>query len=400
MTLITPISAYPSTILGSQADMDSRNLVMANWLTGNLSSWSTYDAGYSTYNYYGAGTYATHIYEAAYDQGSGGSIVFYYGHGNADSLTDNNGDPIYYYNIRDASDPYSVGHHKFAMMWSCDLGDDINKMPRAWLHTSTLSTNGFISPDHSGQNFIGFNGYGVTLNSNFTVNGQYSYDAAYNLLFAFYYYALVSDFTVNSALEYAVQMLWDTSFLSSEWYTGLPNNGHLVSFGDGTIRIGQGLRQLTVNCNTNYGTVDTPSGGWFYGSPAYITATPKPGYQLNHWLVDGVPVAGEETRVQYMYGSHTVEPIFTPITYCWLTINTYDMGGGTVYANIYVDDNYVGTTDTSVQVQVTSGYHYISADSPAYEAPYGSALLLTGYGEGSQTINGDTTLELWYCPWY
>ena len=397
LLLVEPALAYPSTLLGSQANINNDDeLALHNSLTNQIAYWSTNYAGYTTYNNYGSGTYATQIYQAAYDQGYGGSIVFYIGHGNADLMTDNSGGYVWHSNIRAASDPYSVGHHKFAMMWSCDQGDDINKMPRAWLHTASISTNGFTSWDYSGQNYIGFYGTAPYLIIPFTMNNIPQANAGYCLLNAFYYYALVEDFTVNSALEYAVQMLWDTSFTISEWCTGLPDYGRMVSYGTGNIYIGQGLRQLTVSCDPNYGTVNTPSGGWFYGTQVYITATPYSGYQLDYWLVDGQPVYAGNMLGVMMTGDHSVQPVFGPVTYHWLSITNYDMGGGTVYNDIYVDGNYVGSG--SAYLQVTGGTHNIDATSPAYETPYGQAWLI--YGAGSYNIYSDTSVELWYCPYY
>ncbi|MCW4047876.1 MAG: hypothetical protein NWE99_10035 [Candidatus Bathyarchaeota archaeon] len=387
LLVINPVLAYPSTILGTPYQVPSNEAELQDSITDQIAVWSIYTAGYIGYVRY-PNTYASQIYQAAYDQGYGGSIVFYIGHGQsgATGIIDNSGNWISDTDIYDNSAQYSIGHHKFVMMWSCHQAENINHMPYAWLHTTSLSGDGFASPDSSGQEYIGFIGEAPFLSRSFTMNNIYRDNASYNLLMAFYWYTLTQGFSTNAALDASVQMIYSENFQQSLWYTGLPDAGRMVAFGDGNLYIGSGLRSLTVSCDPNQGSVNYASGAWFYNTPVWLTATPNYGYQLIYWLVDGQQVYGSTICVT-MNQDHTVQPIFTEAPYT-TTINVYYTWGGSPYYITYqysynvqlpYGSNYLDFTNGPIGGYFMEAYnhadsstHYSSADT--YWTGYGTSI--------------------------
>jgi len=265
-----PALAIPSTIYGSRADLSETELELDEDIVEQISDWST-DVGYTTYDWYGSDTTAANLYVGAYDHEEQGSHVFYFGHGGHDPLgvwwwgwppyfekdrvvmTDNDGGYVYDGDIYENSIALSSGHRKVAVLWSCHLGDMIGGyadypdgsstpqgMPFAWLHTNSLSSDGYSNPDYSGQAFIGWTGEGPQLHP--TIEGQGN--AAYWFLYHFYDRALIRGFSLNAALDYAAQQLWsvnldDCVFTSGQWTAdSVTYYGSLVVYGQGTMYIG------------------------------------------------------------------------------------------------------------------------------------------------------------------
>ncbi len=333
--------SYPCSTLGSQYQppglVDPNELIVDSSIVNQIDDWCNDYYGFFACPSYGGNTYANQIYAAANDQGYGGSIVFYIGHGGVTTqgantyycITDNSGNPVWNTDIYSHS---VYGNHKFAFIWACDQGDSITGMPNAWLHTSALSSNAYTSSDSSGQEFIGFSGPSPYLDGTITSNNIPQSNGGYDLLYCFYYYTLILGFPNNAALDYSVQMLWNQNFGQSVWNTGITTSGgvgHMVCYGDGNLWIGSALRTLTVNYDSSKGYVNYfGNGAFFYNTPVELTAVPNSGYQVTYWLKDGQQVFGSgSTLLVVMNGDHTVEPIFAQNTYT-TTVNVYQTWGG------------------------------------------------------------------------
>lgn len=240
--LIQPVSANSSTIFGSEDSIPLYELQLDYKIACEIEYWSETYTSLTTYNWYGSSTNADNLYIGAYDHGDAYSAVFYIGHGGTDgfgdyAITDNNGNLIWDYNIWLNSYEQSYGHHKFALLWSCEQGDDRWGMPLSWIHTPYVSNDGYHYPDlDSDLLFIGFNGPGPYLS-----NTYYGHtNASYELLHWYYYYSLTMWFTANQALDAATSMAFGMGFDQSIFYTGLPDAGNMVVYGDGNICIAYG----------------------------------------------------------------------------------------------------------------------------------------------------------------
>jgi hypothetical protein len=235
-----PVLAAPSTICGSTHNIDQTEENLVTTFTGELSSWSS-SIGYTAYNWYGPDTTANNLYIAAYDHGDMGSIVFYIGHGDDGTycqdgyaISDDDGNWVSATDIYDNSVSQSSGHKKVAILWSCHQGETINQMPRAWLHTTSISANGYNSPDYSLQAFIGWDGEAPFIRREVGGVGQ----AGYRFLSEFYDSALFRGFDLISALDYAAQDVWSVNFDACDFYTGNGLTGNMVVYGQGTMYIG------------------------------------------------------------------------------------------------------------------------------------------------------------------
>jgi hypothetical protein len=246
---------------------------LANSITTNAST-----VGYSAYNWYGAQTTASNIYTAAAGNGApyaGGvphSITFYIGHGgittyysvqppfafNQYFILDNNGGSVYDNDIWGYTASMETN---FAFLWSCEQGDEIGGtnwywylppatlaygMPHAWLHTTSLSSDGYTNPDTSNLCFIGFQGGapGLILNFTQTLDGQWTWNNnfANGILYfleVFYSDALVKGYSVNNALDAAAQQTWAIpSFNYTDLHNGwLGTGGKMIVYGDGNIQL-------------------------------------------------------------------------------------------------------------------------------------------------------------------
>jgi hypothetical protein len=258
-----------STVLGSTHDVNSSDFPYETDACSSVAALiAEYSStiGYDTANWYGSQTTASNIYNAASGYNDPYSISSYIGgHGGwilvwnwewlnffpQCEIPDNNGNPVW----DSAILPYSSSSNvKFVFLWSCEQGDTIGGtwlpgvpygMPYAWLHTTSLNSDGYVSPDSSGVAFLGFNGSAPYL----TDKVDNVDNACHAFLDNFYFAALLLGYnnTLNSALDYAARATWqwredfgqcwlNTGYVAYD-NEGNPRPGNMVVYGDGNMHI-------------------------------------------------------------------------------------------------------------------------------------------------------------------
>ncbi|MEM3774781.1 MAG: hypothetical protein QXX92_07285 [Candidatus Bathyarchaeia archaeon] len=246
--------AKSSIALGSRNDVPDYEINADASIANMITSYSSI-AGYSAYNWYGAQTTADNIYLAAFGNNHLYSISFYIGHGGSQYvwnwagwiwyyeqqwfITDDNGGQVW---DKDIFQHTSCGNCHFVLLWSCHQGETIGGthwsgtpfgMPYAWLHTTSLSGNGYASPDNGGRAFIEWQDLAP-----FLTNDLIATDDSYYFLQYFYYAAIYRGYyySIKAALDYAAQAVWGTNFGNCILYKGW-GYGNMVVYGDGNMHI-------------------------------------------------------------------------------------------------------------------------------------------------------------------
>ncbi len=151
----------------------------------------------------------------------------------------NNGDLITSQEIYENSFQHT-SEAKFVYLSACFSGQYISQMPYGWLHTTSISSDGYNYPDYSWKCFIGWKDYAPCFWV--TVDGRT--EAAYHFDKNFYYAALTLGYTVNAALDYTSQLCWQIPFNhpNNKFYHGFSwlgdHFGPLVVYGQGTLYLG------------------------------------------------------------------------------------------------------------------------------------------------------------------
>jgi len=253
--------AKSSTILGSRSGQTQAEINACTDTTNYISSCSS-AALYSTRNLFGTQTNSSSVYSAAYGFGHYYSISFNVGHGYYLSdwdlrgwpwqwhehwqyrITADDGSHIYDCDIYDNSAYQNTNSHKFAFLWDCEQGDEIGNMitypcgevkargmPLAWLHTTSLSSNGYSNPDGGNDTFIGFDGIAPWLSDPYLgVN-----ESCKKFLHFFYEAALMDGYhnSINDALNVAAQSVWDVETFEGCFLDGGYYGGRMVVYGNG-----------------------------------------------------------------------------------------------------------------------------------------------------------------------
>ena len=246
-----------STILGSHVGFSYGDIIdVHEWETSSQLSSYIYNcsslSSYTTYNWFGSATTRDNIYTAASGAGAVFSITYFYGHGGYDYFVLGSFEPHWYVYACDGSKVYDCDVYpqsnpknvKFAFLWSCHQGDTIGGthfwtgvygMPKAWLHTTDLSNDGYADPDGKSSTFIGFK-----LDAPYLTKGLGSpnYNDGYYFVAYFYQSAMQSGKTINQALNDAAFKVWGVSYFSQcPLYTGW-GEGQMVVYGDGSASLG------------------------------------------------------------------------------------------------------------------------------------------------------------------
>ncbi|MEM2972437.1 MAG: hypothetical protein QW270_08490 [Candidatus Bathyarchaeia archaeon] len=176
LSFLIPVSLAKSSITLGSRDSVPLNEINLDATITNMIAFYSFMAGYKDYNQYGAQTTRNKIFQAAFGNGHIYSISFYIGHGGSEYLwngifyeqqwfiTDDEGGHVH---DKDIFQHSGCKNCHFALLWSCFQGDTIGGkhwsgtpfgMPHAWLHTTSLSNDGYTSPDNGGRAFVGFKG--------------------------------------------------------------------------------------------------------------------------------------------------------------------------------------------------------------------------------------------------
>lgn len=251
--LIPACQGKASTALGSTWEVpayeQNYDSIIANFITQHAER-----AGYWALNFYGSSTTKENILDAAWGWGHSYAIAWYIGHGGYEDwwvwwpphferhkfIRDNEGGKVYDNDIYPETTCRFV---RFAFLWSCHQGDEIGKkaygwyrgMPFAWLHTSSLSSDGYKYPDGKGYTFNGFKGKAPYL-ANYLDGVDH---ACYYFLGIFYDRTLEYKYSIRAALDYAANAVWwdAPTFADCILYKGT-GRGQMVVYGDGNLKIG------------------------------------------------------------------------------------------------------------------------------------------------------------------
>ena len=151
----------------------------------------------------------------------------------------------------------SSGTHDFVFLWTCGYGtasrigkidenDHSVGMLASWMNTTDLEPDGYMTPDGTGECFIGFDNYSIWF-TNKTGYGSFNYGDFASLFFE---YAMIDGWTINDALDAAAEEShFQASFGDCQLYTGylmpdVKNNGQPVKcymcvWGDGNLQLKQ-----------------------------------------------------------------------------------------------------------------------------------------------------------------
>jgi hypothetical protein len=156
-------------------------------------------------------------------------------------------------------------------------------------------------------------------------------------------------------------------------------------------------RQVTLDISSGVGGTTDPSGQivvWQYQQPK-VTAYSNAYYAFDYWLIDSSTTDGTNPIWVYMDDDHTIQAVFRQITSAWLSVQTWDFLDNPVDANIWIDDQWVGSGYASVYLSL--GTHTIAADQWVWDEYFGNYAELVG-GTGPMDLTGDVTVTVYYSP--
>jgi hypothetical protein len=349
--------------------------------------------------------------ESFYDR----AMVFQFGHmaGYGVGYVDNDGGHIMYSDIS----PYTgAGKYDFVFLWVCAqaYGGPSNQIVQAYFPYSNLRPDGYgLSADGSKKCFIGFDGFSPEIgNWGVTFGNQWTYPAEY-FINDFYAYAVLDGYSISDSLNQASLAYFGTTYYScilysgyQAWYSGDQSgdpagyySGRMCVFGDGSMTFLQGYLTVSYDPNEGYTSVGN---GWQNYNGVQVMAYTQPGWYFDHWVLDGNQVIYGNPINLGMTQDHTLQAVFTntPV-YCTLTFNALDTGNRQLYPNIYVDNQWVGTGYTSVQV--TQGWHYIYVDDPTWNDFYQTDSMFIFFSDMGNNgdyhyISSDSTITAYYYP--
>jgi hypothetical protein len=388
-----------------------------------------FDAGgYSSDNFQGSGTTnANVLYQvAASSEGwFNKTAAVYFDHGIGDWLSndwgnwhycvysnDPSGIPIYDEDIYDATGA-GLGKINFALISTCMSANltygqgfypspsvEPRGMPFAWTHRGVVQTiidlkynmsdDGYGNPDGGDQCYIGFPWGSPALSQ--PIDSSFPYRTYGDWLYAFFWYALYNDISVNSALDEASLMMFNTNFGSSSflgagynpcWGTpwGMNPPSTMAVYGNGGIHL--------YYCNPNLPL--TPS--------VYIYAGGYVAEFGQHWYIN-VPfnIGGVDFD---SYDGVEIYPNFLPRGIYWVNLpDSVEVFDTTMYLVDVAGHNY---TVLPFMIDCSSGTVILEADygfQLNFSSTTGGSTDLVGahryLGGEDQTVNVTATPDYGY----
>ncbi len=380
--------------------------------------------------------------------------VFQYGHmiGYGNGYVDNTGNYITasYINQSVTNNKYT-----FELLWVCCQAETssglvgITPICDAWMHNGVSNTDGYNSPDSSGQCFISFYGFSPWIgNDTQTFEEQWT-PSMKNFIQDFYYNALVNGYDIRDSLNQASISIFSTTYTSSilcqgynlwwpgdqsmqypfnnpGWYPqGFP--GHEIDtknsmqvFGDSLIELYQPYvnlnavdldnsnNQLSPEFTINSEQVGT--GSYYFNcfniqtQQEYTVSVPSiSGYQFEYFEYSGDQWCRDPANIPLWTGG-TLTACYSEVTTCILYVEAIDgYSYNTLTPNVYVDGNWAGTA--TMLIHVTPGYHTVTVDDPTYNPYYwyDESLVAIIDENYNQYYNGqsilmysDTSIFVWY----
>jgi len=308
-------------------------------------------------------------------------------------------------------------------------------MPYAWTHELTtasptsnppagyMSRDGYYLSDSGPYCYIGVPWGSASLSQPY-VDPSYPTTTYYDFVYAFFYYALCMQESVNQALDSAAYMCFTPdcfgatalySGFTADWpQIGTMSGCTMVVYGNGNIYLYPGGPDYV-----SVPSVSGPSSGVANTSYQFNASSTDPcGHSIQYtfdwgdgsadtvtdWTASGQPVQVSHTwnsagiynvMVTAQSDSGLTSSLSKTVTIgTWLTVNAYDayIGyGAPLNPNVYVDGTLVGTAPLSIQV--SAGYHTVAVDDPTWD-PYWSYYmpLLYMYDQNGNLYNGESIL--------
>jgi len=386
-------SAKTSSVLGSTWNLNTGSfpdeLEAHISLAAMIADYSSIN-GFSTHNWHGNQTTVSNIYQAALGCNDNGSISFYIGEGDNPwfwvyanwwwyyeqqyCIYDNCGNSVFDSEI--LSQNWNGSWNQFVLLWSCEQGDTVGGyqsgsgkpygMPFAWLRTTSLSINGYTSPDSSGVAFLGWHGDAPYLTDDVEANVE---AGCLKFLNNFYFQALLCGHnnSINDALDKAAYGVWHTGFINSPLRQTMWWPGYMVVYGDGNIHISDSFGPPDVAVTNvlplktavgkgycmNVSVTAANPGGWNETFPVTAYANEIPFQtQFNLTLTPGssanLTFTWNTTSIQYPMGNYSISAYAWPVPDEINTANNYCTDGlvaltipGDIYGQNSSFPNYV-----------------------------------------------------------
>jgi parallel beta-helix repeat protein len=209
----------------------------------------------------------------------------------------------------------------------------------------------------------------ITMNSNHTLRAIFNYTAVIN---AHCYtenadvsisiamdgsstgYTTPCSFNLTEAHNFTVPDTDTNGHLFTQWNTGETSTTITVASSGTYIAYYQARYNLTIT-TTEGGTTDPPPGNYSYwdGTTASVTPTPTLGYLLDHWELDSADAGTSNPISIIMNMSHTLNPVFSWVGICNLTITTTTGGTTNPTSGVY---SYTNGTSTEITAIPDAGY--------------------------------------------
>jgi hypothetical protein len=229
-------------------------------------------------------------------------------------------------------------------------------MPFAWTHhtvgspsdpsfntAQNMSLNGYTFPDDGAYCYIGFPTGSPSLSM--SVDTYYPTRMYGMWVYAFFWFAINNDISINSALDQATAMLYNTYFgpsalhngFSAKWGSGKPfDNSIMAVYGNGNNHLYYQAPSTPPPPDPPVPTVTICAGGWNSGmGQQYYLEVPFTIGNLVFTSEDG------PTEIYYNFLPPNIYPVWVPEYFDGQQLLYVDVNGGNVTTNpFYIDARY------------------------------------------------------------